>query len=332
MPRGPRLDTEGALHHVIVRGVERSKLFRGKSDHEDFLRRITEIIPGTGASIYAWCLMPTHVHLLVRTGHGALSGFMRKLLTGYAVSFNHRHRRNGHLFQNRYKSILVEEEPYLLELVRYIHLNPLRADIVERADQLVAYQWSGHAALMGRATHSWQDCTYVLRYFGKTVRKARVAYEAFVRAGAGQGKRPDLTGGGLLRSAGGVRALRCSESSNQGWVSDERILGGSEFVRSVITKEAETKPVKRDSDVLPKLIGRIAARLSLSLLEVTSGARHHRIVEARDLISYAAVRGYGLSLADIARALEVSKQSILRGLGKGEEVLRLKGWNLADLL
>ena len=114
--------------------------------------------------------------------------------------------------------------------------------------------------------------------------------------------------------------------------SDERILGSSQFVRSTVEREAETKPVIRDPDLLPKLIRRIAARLSLSLPEVTSGARHRSIVEARDLVSYAAVRGYGASLADVARALAVSKQSILRGLGKGGEVLRLKGWNLADLL
>jgi len=99
---------------------------------------------------FAWALIPNHAHFLLRTGTVPIATVMRRLLTGYAVSFNRRHRRHGHLFQNRYKSILCEEDPYLLELVRYIHLNPLRAGIVEELKKLEAYPYCGHSVLMGK--------------------------------------------------------------------------------------------------------------------------------------------------------------------------------------
>ena len=130
MPRKARLDASGALHHIIVRGIERRKIFRDDSDRDNFLNRIGGILRDSQTRCFAWALMPNHFHLLLRTGPVPVSNVMRRLLTGYAVSFNLRHRRSGHLLQNRYKSILCQEDAYLLELVRYIHLNPLRAKLV----------------------------------------------------------------------------------------------------------------------------------------------------------------------------------------------------------
>ena len=130
MPREARLDAPGALHHIVVRGIERRKIFRDDSDRGDFLERLSAILGESRTPCYAWALMPNHFHLLLKTGQTPISTLMRRLLTGYAVSFNLRHRRSGHLFQNRYKSILCQEDSYLLELVRYIHLNPLRAKLV----------------------------------------------------------------------------------------------------------------------------------------------------------------------------------------------------------
>ncbi len=147
MPRGPRLDTEGSLHHVMVRGLEGREIFLSDTDRADLIRRLATIVPRTEVRMYAWSLMPHHFHLLMRTGGVRLWTVMRRVLTGYAVGFNRRHRRSGHLFQNRYKSILVEEDPYLLELVRYIHLNVLRARLVEDIDQLDRYAWSGHGVV-----------------------------------------------------------------------------------------------------------------------------------------------------------------------------------------
>jgi len=117
---------------------------------------------------------------------------MRRLLTGYAVTFNLKYKRHGQLFQNRYKSIICQEDTYLKELVRYIHLNPLRANLVSDISELSRYPYSGRSALMGYKSLNWQDTGYVLAYFGKTVRKARNAYSAFVRAGVTEGRKPEL--------------------------------------------------------------------------------------------------------------------------------------------
>jgi len=107
----------------------------------------------TETVIYAWALMTNHAHILLRSGLAGLPKFMRRLLTGYAITYNHCHKRHGHLFQNRYKSIVCDEDSYFLELVRYIHLNPLRARQVKDISKLDRYCWCGHCVLMGRIKH-----------------------------------------------------------------------------------------------------------------------------------------------------------------------------------
>ncbi len=113
MPRQLRLDTPGALHHIMGRGIERTKIFRKEEDRKDFVNRLADLCKEGAFIVYAWALMPNHYHMLVRTGKKPLSGSMRRLLTGYVVNFNRRHKRCGHLFQNRYKSIICEDDPYL---------------------------------------------------------------------------------------------------------------------------------------------------------------------------------------------------------------------------
>jgi putative transposase len=145
MPRQPRLDAPGALHHVMGRGIDGIKIFSNRKDREDFLERLADLCRADALSVYAWALISNHFHLLLRTVNQPLSNSMRKLLTGYVVNYNARHKRYGHLFQNRYKSIICEGDPYLLELTRYIHLNPLRAGIVKNLEGLEGYQWIGHS-------------------------------------------------------------------------------------------------------------------------------------------------------------------------------------------
>ena len=131
MPRKARIDAPGALHHIILRGIERRVIFKDSQDYQNFITRLANVLTDTETPCYAWAQMTNHVHLLLRTGEVPISTVMRRLLTGYAQQFNRRHQRNGYLFQNRYKSILCEEDAYLKELVRYIHLNPIRAGIVK---------------------------------------------------------------------------------------------------------------------------------------------------------------------------------------------------------
>jgi len=169
MPRLARLDAPGVLHHLMIREIERRKIFWNEQDREDFLDRLSRLLPETDTACYAWVFISNHAHFLFRSGQVSLATVMRRLLTGYAVSFNRRHKRRGHLFQNRYKSIVCQEDTYLRELVRYIHLNPIRAGMVATLSDLNDYAYCGHSALMGRRNRAWQDVDYVLSYFGKGV-------------------------------------------------------------------------------------------------------------------------------------------------------------------
>jgi len=133
------------------RGIEGAKIFQTREDREYLLVRLGELCRVGALRVYAWALMDNHLHLLVKSGNQSLSPSMRRLLTGYVINFNHRYRRYGHLFQNRYKSIIYEEDPYLLELTRYIHLNPVRAGIVKTLRELRDYPWTGHALICARS-------------------------------------------------------------------------------------------------------------------------------------------------------------------------------------
>ena len=197
MPRKARIDAPGALHHIIIRGIERNPIFKDSQDYSNFLTRLGNILNETSTSCYAWALIPNHIHLLLRTGKAPITTVMRRLLTGYAQQFNRRHDRHGYLFQNRYKSFLCETDPYLLELVRYIHLNPIRADIIDTMEALDKYPKTGHAVIMGKIKHGWQDTEYVLGLFGQKESLAKRAYRSFVKKGIPLGDRPDLTGEGL---------------------------------------------------------------------------------------------------------------------------------------
>lgn len=123
MPRLARLDAPGVLHHIIIRGIERRKIFRDDEDKNNFTDRLSILLPEIQTTCYAWALLSNHAHFLFRSGSAGISTLMRRLLTGYAIYFNRKYRRHGQLFQNRYKSIICQEDIYFKELVRYIHYN-----------------------------------------------------------------------------------------------------------------------------------------------------------------------------------------------------------------
>ena len=185
MPRQGRIHVDGGIYHVMQRGIERKAIFQDDADRAEFIRRLSESLKETGGKCYGWALMPNHFHLLIRTGKKPLSSLMRKLLTGYALYFNRRHRRRGFLYQNRYKSVLCQEETYLLELVRYIHLNPLRAKLVKDMRGLNKYKWSGHSVLVGERKADWQTTDEILERFGSKRREAIDKYIKFVEEAKG---------------------------------------------------------------------------------------------------------------------------------------------------
>jgi len=324
MPRKARIDAPGALHHIIVRGIERRSIFSDDKDRDNFVDRLADIVTETETFCFGWALIPNHVHLLLRTGKTSLSTVMRRLLTGYAVSYNRRHRRHGHLFQNRYKSILCQEDTYLLELVRYIHLNALRAKIVKNLKELDKYPYSGHSALMGKVPRGFQDAEYVLNLFGKKVSAARRGYRAYLAKGVGQGRRPDLVGGGLIRSAGGwsvVKAMRRAQSRMKG---DERILGDGEFAQSVLDaakeKYEERYLLQAQGQDLDTVAQRVSALLGINPEQVWASGKHPLTVKARSLLCYWAVRELGFTATEVSRRLMVSQPAVSISVKRGEEI------------
>jgi REP-associated tyrosine transposase len=164
---------------TMVRGIDKTKIFRDDQDKTKFLERLGQTVLEAECTVYAWVLMDNHVHLLFRSGRQGISVVMRKLLTWHAQYFNRKHRRTGHLFQNRYKSILCEEETCLLALIRYIHLNPIRANIIQTLEELDRYPRSGHRAVIGKAAYAWMSVHDTLKEFGAAKRKALAAYRQF---------------------------------------------------------------------------------------------------------------------------------------------------------
>jgi REP element-mobilizing transposase RayT len=304
------------LHHVIGRGIERRRVFWNAADCTDFLTRLAALAQNGAMDVYAWALMPNHFHLLCKTRLQPLSISMHRLLTGYAVNFNKRRRRHGHLFQNRFKSIVCQENRYLKELVRYIHLNPLRAGMVASLDALADYPFCGHGALAGGLRHPWQDVGRVLSLFAKSRTAARRAYCRFVANAAGSGRKPELVGGGLVRSLGGWSEVLALRRRGEPAACDQRILGDSDFVAAVIRHMDERLRQNLRLSVARPGIDRICRhvcdRHGLSPGELRSGSRRRPVVRARCAIAWIAVREMGYSGADVARYLGVTSSCVTR--------------------
>lgn len=335
MPRLARLDAPGVVHHIMIRGIERRKIFRNDKDREDFLDRLSTLLPKTETSCYAWGFLPNHAHFLFRTGPIPLATLMRRLLTGYAVSFNRRHKRHGQLFQNRYKSIVCQEDVYLQELVRYIHLNPIRAGIVSTLNELNKYAYCGHSVLMGRKKRSWQDVDYVLSHFGKTLGRARKEYYSYVEAGLDQGRRNELTGGGLIRSLGGWSEVRkCGLKAQEHIKSDERILGESDFVADVLSSANEKFDRKYELKRLGYNLDRIAARVAeiykTEVDDIYLKGKHQKRVKARSLFCFWAVRELGISLTELARRLGISVPGVGYSVDRGETIACENAYQLIE--
>jgi len=315
MPRKARLDAPGVLHHVMVRGIEETDIFRDDADRKAFLSRIDQLVCSTKTRIPAWVLMPNHVHLLLFSGPEGISQFMRRLLTGYALYFNRRHNRRGHLFQDRYRSIVCEEEPYLLELVRYIHLNPLRGGVVGNLRELKKYPWSGHAVLMGTEKNNWQAEDYILRRFHRKRAEAVRAYAGFVADGEGQGRRPELTEG--RKRGGWSRVLSLREDGGR-LEQGGRILGDEDFV-SEILKEADDRlrrqlSIGKGHDVMHRVIREMCDDGEVDEQELRHGGQRKKVSRLRARIAWRLSREWGISMAEIARQLGVSTSGIANAI------------------
>jgi putative transposase len=284
MPRHPRVHAEGLLYHVMARGNDGQTIFPKESDYEAFLQGLAAARQRYPFYLYAYVLMPNHFHLLLEVQQSPTARVLQSVLTGYARRFNRTHRHRGHLFQGRYKAIVCDRESYLLELVRYIHLNPVRARMVKRPGD---WPWSGHGEYLGKNKRGLIDPGPVL---GELRTASR--YEGFIREGVKERYRPE-------------------------WHPGDKapFLGSQRFVKK-LAREKIPPPVSRRIP-LGNLLQRVASGSGLDPQTLRRKGRMARMVVARDRFICQAVLEQGYLAAELAVFLDCHPSNVSRALQKG---------------
>ena len=216
MARPLRIAYPGAFYHITSRGNERKDIFKNQKDREKFLSYLESATKRYGALIHVFCLMTNHYHILMETPLGNLSQIMQYINGAYTTYFNIKRQRSGHLFQGRYKAILVDIDEYAKELSRYIHLNPVRANMVDRPEQ---YRWSSYQYYIGlKKAPEWLVKDFILGYFGRKISDAQRGYRAFVETLIGQEyKNPlkEVVSSTILGSVDFIEAIKDKYLSNK---------------------------------------------------------------------------------------------------------------------
>lgn len=314
MPRSARIDIPGLLQHVIVRGIEQRPIFVDDVDRANFLKRLTTLLKESDTDCFAWALLDNHIHLLLRPRKNTLGHFMRRLLTGYAVVFNMRHKRSGHLFQNRYKSIVCDKDAYLLELIRYIHLNPLRAGIIHTLEELDAFPWCGHAYFL---KDEWFDSDLrieILYHFSTNLPFALKKYQDFLAAGFAADEPVDLMGGGKRRT------LALDPARDTGEEFDDRILGSGAFVRQLLGHDDFDETWVRLS--LDQIIAKASHYFGVDPDILALPNKERRIAQAKALICYLALRRFGYKGTELAERLGLTPSGVSVAAKRGEQLMQ----------
>ncbi len=310
MPRQPRIDIPGLLQHVIARGIDRNDIFLNDLDRDDFVERLDMLLDDTKTVCYAWALLDNHFHLLLMPTESSLAVLMRRLLTGYAVSFNLRHKRTGHLFQNRYKSIVCDSDTYLLELIRYINLNPVRAAAVKDFSSLVDYRWCGHRQMLGRGNDHLVVMDEVLSLFSRRQKMARKAYLQFLVDGLQQDA-PTLSCGGRQ-----VSQLLDSTLTDQ-YVYDDRFLGGGAFVERLLELEQVPEVLK----TIDEIIELVADCYQINRDELRHSNKSRPIANAKAVICYLSIRRIRLPGIEVAKQLGYTPSAVSRAAIRGQKII-----------
>jgi len=224
-----RLESPGSLHHIMAHSIEGKDLFIDDQDRNEFLSRFSKGLTNCAFQCYAWVLMDNHYHFLIRSSELPLSKLMRALNGGYAQYYNKKYKRRGHLFQDRFKSVLCQDQEYAAELIRYIHLNPLRAGNVKSLDQLKTFAWCGHGFLLGVNNaygKQFQNRKESLRRFGENENSALEGYMQYLAQGCP---------GEDNKKAGQLPIIEATEigGSCKGWPA---VIGNHEFVKNAMDK------------------------------------------------------------------------------------------------
>ncbi len=309
MARVARRDAPGAIHHVLLRGIEGRRIFLDDDDRGDFLDRLARQIAEGRGSCFAWTLMPNHVHLLLRTGERPLSEAMRRLNTGYARAFNLRNQRRGYLFQGRFRSILVEDDAHLRVVLRYIHLNPVRGRLVPSLDALARYPWTGHSRLMGFQRAAFQAVDEVLGWFSPEPRAARLALRHWMEEG--------------VRDPADRDALRPAAAD---LMTRPGLEGGSSTQIAAATladarpPEIRARERRRRGWTLELLAAWACGEMEVDLVAVRSGGRGRLESRARSLIGYLATHELGCKLLEVSAFTGVTAGPMSRSIRRGEAI------------
>jgi putative transposase len=321
MPRKARIDALGALHYVLLKGIKGKDLFQDEVDRDDFLHRLAHLLKETSSSCYAWALMPAQIHLLLKTGKRPISSLLHRLLTGYVVTYNKRHRRHGPLFHSRYRAILCQEDPYLLDLVRYIHLNPLHLGVVRGFSELGRYRYAGHSFILGKRKNDWQEVDHVLKHFGSRRPRSLERYNEYMKTGLEESRKaPRKIWDGTSLSE--VRKL-IKDPSKAG--RDERILGDSSFIDGALLNAEKESLRKRELRPprpldLEELAKKACALFSIKPEEIRTANKSPAPVRARSLFCFWAVTEHGVTATSLAKELGISQPAVSISVKRGAKI------------
>ncbi|MGH7872068.1 MAG: transposase [Candidatus Binatia bacterium] len=290
------MEFEGAFYHVIARGNQRQKIFRDDRDRLSYLGRVEHYRQRYKFRIYAYVLMSNHVHFLIETGKTPLSKIFQGIQFTYTQYYNRRYRSVGHLFQGRYKAILCDRDAYLLELVRYIHLNPTR---LKNPEDLAAFRWSSHSAYLGRKGSLAIDTALVLNQLGNSTSQAHNAYRKFIDGG---------------------RQLGHDDRYYQ--AVDQRFLGDEKFVERIAKRapQGEIRPGKRQLR-FEKLLPAVAQVHGCAVNDLTAAGRQRAWAKPRAQLAYLARNWCAMKAIEIARRLHRDASMVSR-LCAGYEAVR----------
>ena len=299
MARKPRVEFEGAFYHVIVRGNQRQKIFRDHRDRFYYQERVEHYRQRYQFRIYAYVLMSNHVHLLFETGKTPLSKILQGIQFTYTQYYNRRYRTVGHLFQGRYKAILCDRDAYLLELVRYIHLNPAR---LKYPEELATFPWSSHHAYLGRKGTVAVDTALVLEQLGNTAAQAARAYRGFIEDG---------------------QHLGHNERYYQ--AVDQRFLGDENFIQKIVERapQAEIRPGGRKLR-FETLLHAVAKVHGYGAKDLTAAGRRRAWARPRAQLAYLARAWCNMKAIEIAYQLNRDASMVSRLCASYEAVRDLK--------
>lgn len=322
MPRKRRITIPGVLHHIMARGIEGRNIFNTDGDRQIFLDLLQKGIAATGYRCYAWVLLPNHYHLLLRTSEKPLSELMRKLNSNYAIYYNKKYNRRGYLFQDRYKSIATQDQGYIEELIRYIHLNPVRSGICKTVKPLDSYKWCGHSMLMGHRNFSFQHVDEILLRFGKTRISAQQHYRKFIEKGLKEEETDSY-----------LQKIRMSNTDKENihdygcWV-----IGDKEFVKQALSSQKArelriSKYIKAGWN-LDRLMSFVSEEMRIDREELLKRGRGCLRSESRKIFAYLGYRVLGFTVASISRYLNISGPAVSQSLKEGEKIAKKRRMKL----